>query len=64
MRGFLKARYGAKTQLKLISPSRGLFGRGLGFLGTSADAAAIASAAAGGLIDVTEERALWSRYGL
>jgi signal peptide peptidase SppA len=64
MRGFLRGRYGDKTQLRLISPSRGLFGRGLGFFGTRASAADIANVAAGGLMEAAEERALWSRYGL
>jgi signal peptide peptidase SppA len=64
MRGFLKGRYGDKAQLKLIQPSRGLFGRGLGVFGANAGAAEIANAAAGGLMDAAEDRALWSRYGL
>jgi len=61
MRSFLKARYGKDTELKLIAPSRGFFGRRLAMFGVGADAAA---AAAGGLIDAAAERALWSRYGL
>lgn len=66
MRSVLKDRYGAKTRLKLISPPRGLFGRSLGFFGTrdGFSAPAIAQAAAGGIIDAAEERALWSRFGL
>lgn len=67
MRSFLKARYGDKTQLKLISQSRGLFGRGLGLFGAASGgnpAGDIAAAAAGGLVDVIQERALWGRYGL
>ena len=48
MRAVLKARYGPKTRLKLITPPRGLFGRGLGFFGsqTRPAAAEFASAAA------------------
>jgi signal peptide peptidase SppA len=67
MRSFLKARYGEKTQLKLITQPRGLFGRGLGLFGTSAGgngAGEIAAAAAEGLADALQERALWGRYGL
>ncbi|MCV3242765.1 S49 family peptidase [Mesorhizobium sp. ZC-5] len=66
MRSVLKDRYGAKTRLKLISPPRGLFGRGMGFFGARDGFSApdIAQAAAGGIIDAAEERALWSRFGL
>jgi len=66
MRSVLKARFGPKTQLKLVTAPRGLFGRRLGLFGTSAEhkGAAIASAAADGLLDAAEERALWGRYGL
>ena len=66
MRSFLKQRYGAKTKLQLVSMPRGLFGRKLGIFGSSAasNPQAIASAAAEGLMDAAEERALWGRYGL
>lgn len=66
MRSVLKDRYGAKTRLKLISPPRGLFGRGIGFFGTRDGFSApdIAQAAAGSIIDAAEERALWGRFGL
>ena len=66
MRTVLKDRFGAKTRLHLITPPRGLFGRKLGIFGSSEQPAAadIAAAAAGGLLDVVEERALWSRFGL
>jgi signal peptide peptidase SppA len=64
MRTVLKDRFGPKTQLRLITPSRGLFGRRLGVFGSSFSATDIASAAASGLIDAAEERALWSRFGL
>jgi len=63
MRGVLKQRYGAKTRLKLISQPRGLFSR-FGLFGSKAEPADIAAAAAGGLADAAEQRALWSRYGL
>ncbi|WP_309083611.1 S49 family peptidase [Chelativorans sp.] len=64
MRSFLKSRYGPKTQLKLVSAPRGLLGRRLGFFGIEARAGELAAAAASGLFDAAEERALWSRYGL
>lgn len=61
MREVLKARYGEKTKLQLISIPRGLFGRKLGIGGLSQE---IAYSAAGGLADAASERALWNRYGL
>lgn len=61
MREVLKARYGEKTKLQLISMPRGLFGRKLGIGGLSQE---IAYSAAGGLADAASERALWNRYGL
>ena len=67
MRSFLRARYGEKTQLRLITQPRGLFGRGLGLFGTSGGriaAGEIAAAAAEGVADALQERALWGRYGL
>ena len=60
MRSFLKARYGEKTSLRLIAPSRGLFGMRAGAGGISQ----IGSGAAEALIDKAEERALWARFGL
>ena len=66
MRSVLKARYGEKTRLRLITAPRGLFGRRLGVFGSASGGASgeIGAAFAGGLIDAAEERALWSRYGL
>ena len=66
MRTVLKDRYGAKAELKLITPPRGLFGRRLGMFGSSAPALGldVASAFAAGLVDAAEERALWGRFGL
>ncbi|GHC71331.1 S49 family peptidase [Limoniibacter endophyticus] len=58
MRGFLKARYGSRTELKLITEKRGLFGRRLGV------STGFGTAVADGLISAAEERALWNRYGL
>jgi signal peptide peptidase SppA len=63
MRSTLKARFGPKTRLKLITAPRGLLSR-FGLFGTRSAASEIAGAAAGGLIDAAEERALWARFGL
>lgn len=63
MRGFLKERYGKKTKLKLISQSRGLFGRRLGLI-SSPDMGAIGASFASGMMDSAEEQALWQRFGL
>ena len=63
MREVLKTRFGAKAQLKLITPPRGLFGRRLGLFGIG-DGSGIAEAAAEGLMDAAERRALWARFGL
>lgn len=63
MRSFLRQRYGDKTRLRLITAPRGLFGRRLGLFG-SQQGAAIAAAAADGLADAAQERALWARFGL
>lgn len=60
MRSVLKARFGAKTRLRLVTPPRSLFARRLGLFGTSADI----GAAAAGLLDAAENRALWARFGL
>ncbi len=62
MRGVLKGRYGARTELKLVTAPRGLFGRRLGSFGIVGGD--IAQAAAEGLMSAAEERALWSRFGL
>jgi signal peptide peptidase SppA len=64
MRAFLKARYGEKTKLRLISQPRGLFGRRLGMFGIGENGRALATEAASGLVDAAEDRALWARYGL
>jgi signal peptide peptidase SppA len=62
MRGFIRHRYGADAQLKLVTAPRGLFGRRFRLFGI--DAGTAAREAAGGLIDAAQERALWSRFGL
>ena len=56
-------RFGAKTQLRLVTAPRGLFGR-IGLFGSNFSAPDIAAAAASGVIDAAEERALWARFGL
>jgi signal peptide peptidase SppA len=63
IRGTLKQRFGDKTRLKLVSAPRGLLSR-FGLFGQKAQAADLAQAAASGLIDAAQERALWSRFGL
>ncbi|MGO4837454.1 S49 family peptidase, partial [Rhizobiaceae sp. 2RAB30] len=66
MRTVLKSRFGPKTQLRLVTPPRGLFGRRLGLFGTSGGAspADLAGAIVDGLAEAANERALWSRFGL
>lgn len=65
MRGFLRARYGDKVKLRLISPQRGILGRRLGFMGTRGpDVSDLAASAAGGIADAAAERSLWARLGL
>lgn len=66
MRTVLRDRYGPKTEFKLITPPRGLFGRRLGLFGSSNVGLTpeVASAVATGLVDAAEERALWGRFGL
>ncbi|MBL8583160.1 MAG: S49 family peptidase [Rhizobiaceae bacterium] len=63
MRAVLKARYGEKTKLRLISAPRGLLGRRLPLFGAAAGAE-IGAAATAALLDAAEERALWARFGL
>ncbi|MFA7413172.1 MAG: S49 family peptidase [Rhizobium sp.] len=66
MREELKRRYGKDTRLELVNGARDFLGRRIP--GVSAFAAQgadqVAAAAAGGLAQALEERALWSRYGL
>lgn len=60
MRSVLRARYGDKVELKLVSSFRGLFG-GKAANGISAD---FIHAALDGARQNIEERTLWSRFGL
>ncbi|HWK65171.1 MAG TPA: S49 family peptidase [Rhizobiaceae bacterium] len=66
MRAVLKDRYGPKTQLKLITAPRGLFGRRLSFFGAfnALSPADMAGAFVDGIVEAAKERALWSRFGL
>lgn len=64
MRSVLKDRYGDKTKFRLIAMPRGLFGRRVTGAGTGDFSTRIAGAAASGLVEAVEDRALWSRYGL
>ena len=59
MRSVLKDRFGDKTEMKLVAAPRGFFGRRLGVFGSQ-----VSHAAASGLIDAAEDRAIWARFGL
>ncbi|MCX8996331.1 S49 family peptidase [Rhizobiaceae bacterium BDR2-2] len=63
LRGTLQARYGKDVRPELVTAARGFFGRRI----PGVDAGGperIAAAAAGGLAQTVEERALWARFGL
>ncbi|MCL6706120.1 S49 family peptidase [Pseudomonas sp. R2.Fl] len=63
MRQIVRERYGKDAKLELITGARDFFGRRTpGVSGMAADR--IAAAAASGLAETVEEKALWSRYGL
>ncbi|HUN13385.1 MAG TPA: S49 family peptidase, partial [Rhabdaerophilum sp.] len=66
MRAYLKARFGPKTRLRLVSAPRGLFGRRLGLFGSAKGfgGADIGGSLAHGLVEAAEERSLWGRFGL
>ena len=63
MRGFLKARFGDKTRLRLVTAPRGFFGRRLALFGGSS-AVGLGAGIAEGVARVVEDRSLWARYGL
>jgi len=63
LRSTLRARYGDKVQMRLVSPQRGLFGRRVPGVSAGLAAGALAGIGEAGL-NTLEERALWSRYGL
>lgn len=62
MRADVRQRFGDGARLKLISAPRGLFGRRINMFGV--DSRGLAGAAAAGVADAAEERALWGRFGL
>jgi serine protease SohB len=64
MRETVKKRYGDKTKLELISPTRGFFGRRQSGIALSGMGADIGASAVAGLADLAEEKALWGRFGL
>ncbi len=64
MRTYLKSRFGPKTRLKLIAPSRSLFARRLGLFEAHQPGSELAAVAAAGLLEALEEKALWRRFGL
>jgi signal peptide peptidase SppA len=63
MREVLKARHGDKTQLRLVSQSKGFLGR-FGLFGSRGEPADIGAGAADRLATLAEERSLWGRFGL
>lgn len=63
LRSFLRARYGEKVRMPLVSAERGLFGRRLAGV-SLARALAGEPGLADDLISALETRALWARYGL
>ncbi len=62
-RATLQARYGKDVKLQLVTAAKSLFGRRLPGVDASGPER-IAAAAADGLAQTVEERALWSRFGL
>lgn len=62
-RATLQARYGKDVKLQLATAAKSLFGRRLPGVDASGPER-IAAAAADGLAQTVEERALWSRFGL
>lgn len=65
MRSFLKARFGDKTEMKLVAAPRGLFGRRAAAAGIDQLVnLAMAEQIVDRVISAADERALWSRLGL
>ncbi|MBB3996443.1 S49 family peptidase [Aureimonas pseudogalii] len=64
LRGVVRERYGPGAKLAVVQGRRGLFGRRAAGAAAGLDAASLASALGGGLLDAVQERALWARYGL
>ncbi len=63
VRETIRDRYGKSARLELVAPAKGLFGRKPG-VGAVAQPEQIAAAAASGLAETLEDRALWARFGL
>ncbi|WP_188721682.1 S49 family peptidase [Nitratireductor aestuarii] len=65
MRSDIKRRYGAKAQLRLIAPARGLLSRKIPFFSVEQFSTTdVASAFAAGLLEAAEEKAAWQRFTL
>lgn len=65
LRETIKARYGKSAKLELISAHKGLFGRARpGIQNALGHPEQLAAAAASGLAETMEDRALWARFGL
>ncbi len=64
MRSVLRARFGEKTRMRLITMPRGLFGRRVPGASAGDFTGRLAGVAVSGLVEAAEERALWGRYGL
>ncbi|HBF29380.1 S49 family peptidase [Rhizobium sp.] len=65
LRETIKARYGKSAKLELISAHKGLFGRVRpGIQNALGNPEQLAAAAASGLAETMEDRALWARFGL
>ncbi len=63
LRSALRARFGDKVKMRLITAQRGLFGRRAPGVSTSLALEALAGIGEAGL-NALDERALWARYGL
>ncbi len=68
MRSFLRSKFGEKTELLLISPQRGLFGRrqtaGVGLGAISFEAGELSHHLVDAALGKLDERAYWARLGL
>lgn len=64
MRSVLRARFGEKMRMRLITMPRSLFGRRSPGAAAGDFTGQLAGTAAAGLVDAAHERALWGRYGL
>lgn len=64
LRETIKARYGKTAKLELMSAQRGLFGRARPSISALGNGDHLAAAAASGLAETLEDRALWARFGL